>query len=178
MVESVLALAQGVPQLDGAVATSREDQAVVGAHAHGKDVLGVSGHGLDRNTGLNVPETDGAIPGGSEGVEAVEGEADVLNDVGVSLQRSLGHSAIHDEGRVVDHFAGLEVPDQASVITRSRHEGVISSRRGADGGNPSVVATEASLKVELSRHVLQTGKQDVQLNNSADKFRNPFLIQI
>ena len=163
LVQSVLALAQGVPQLDGAVATSREDQTVVGAHAHGEHVLGVSGHGLDRNTGLNVPETDGAIPGGSEGVEAVEGEADILNDVGVSLQRSLGHSAIHDEGRIIDHFTSLEVPNHAGMIARSRHEGVISSRRSADGSNPSVVATEASLKVELSRHVLQTGKQDVQL---------------
>ena len=56
-----LALTEGVPQLDGSVAGSRDDLSVVRGESNREDILLVSNESLGGSTGLQVPETEGTV---------------------------------------------------------------------------------------------------------------------
>jgi hypothetical protein len=58
----VFALAEGVPELDGAVTRARDDLTVVRAEADGEDVGGVANKAASGNAGVEVPEAEGVVP--------------------------------------------------------------------------------------------------------------------
>ena len=60
----VLALAEGVPELDGLVAGAGDDLPVVGGEADGKDIGGVANEATGGGAGVQVPEAEGVVPGG------------------------------------------------------------------------------------------------------------------
>ena len=66
-----LAVAQRVPQLDGAVAGARDDLAVVGGEGDGEDVVGVADEAARRHARGQLPQPERLVPGGREGVGAV-----------------------------------------------------------------------------------------------------------
>nr|GMC49608.1 Zinc finger, CCHC-type [Ipomoea batatas] len=80
----VLALTQGVPQLDGAVTGSGDDLAVIDGEGDGEDVLGVADEAAGGGAGLKVPEAELGVPGAGEGELAVRGEDDVLDKMGMA----------------------------------------------------------------------------------------------
>ena len=86
--DGVLALGQGVPQLDGLVSGSGHDLPVVGGEGDGEDVLGVAEESSRGVAGVQVPQPEGVIPGATEGELAVTGDDNVLDVVGVSSQTS------------------------------------------------------------------------------------------
>ena len=62
----VLALGEGVPQLDGLVPTGGHNLPVVGGKGHGQDVLGVVLEPAGGLPGAQVPETKVLVPGSGE----------------------------------------------------------------------------------------------------------------
>ena len=69
-----LAIAQRVPELDGAVARARHDLPVVGREGDGEDVVGVADEAPGRGARGEFPQPEGLVPGGGEGVCAVGGD--------------------------------------------------------------------------------------------------------
>lgn len=69
-----LAVAEGVPELDGAVARSGDDLSVVGREGNGEDVVGVSNKASGGGTRGKLPETESLIPRGRESVCSVRGD--------------------------------------------------------------------------------------------------------
>lgn len=60
--DGVLAVTEGVPQLDGAVTRSRNDLAVVGREGDGKDVVGVADEAAGGLAGGELPQAEGLVP--------------------------------------------------------------------------------------------------------------------
>lgn len=66
-----LAVTEGVPQLDGAIAGTGDDLAVVGGERDGENVVGVADETAGGGAGGKLPETEGLVPRGREGVGTV-----------------------------------------------------------------------------------------------------------
>ena len=77
-----LAIAEGVPQFDGAVTRPRDDLTIVGGERNGQDVICMSDEATSRSTGCQFPEAESLVPRSGEGVGAVRG--DDLGRVGQS----------------------------------------------------------------------------------------------
>lgn len=84
LVDGVLALGSGVPDLNLLVEASSDDLSIVGGKGNGEDVLGVTDELVDGSAAGDVPESDGAVPGGGEGESGVTGEANLRDEMGVS----------------------------------------------------------------------------------------------
>lgn len=69
--DGVLALAEGVPELDGLVAGAADDLAVVGAEGDGEDVLLVADEAAGGLARRDLPEAEGAIPRAGESELAI-----------------------------------------------------------------------------------------------------------
>jgi hypothetical protein len=69
--DGVLAVAKGVPQLDGSVAGAGHDLPVVCREGNGEDVVGVADKAPRGGASRQLPETQRLIPGRREGVRAV-----------------------------------------------------------------------------------------------------------
>jgi len=88
VLDGVLALSQGVPQLDCLISGTTHDLSVVGGEGNGENILGVSEESSGGVTGVQVPQPKGVIPRTTESELAVTGDDNVLNVVGVSSQTS------------------------------------------------------------------------------------------
>lgn len=73
ILNGVLALTEGVPQLDRLVARRRHDLTVVNGECDGEDVLGVADKAAGCGASLEVPEAELAVPAAGEGKLAVGG---------------------------------------------------------------------------------------------------------
>lgn len=135
-----LAVTEGVPQLDGAVTGTGDDLTVVGGEGDGQDVVGVADEAAGGGAGGELPQPQGLVPRGRQGVSAVRGDNlpvssafefhlcpcsgagcclgtyTVGHDVGVTVERSLGVTVL---GLVTG-----EVPDDQGLVTRTRQEHV------------------------------------------------------
>lgn len=72
--DGVLAVAEGVPQLDGAVAGTRDDLAVVGGEGDGENVVGVADETAGGGAGGELPQAQGLVPRGGQSVGTVGGD--------------------------------------------------------------------------------------------------------
>ena len=72
--DSVLAVAEGVPQLDGPVAGSGNDLPVVGGERDGEDIVGVSDETAGGLAGGELPEAEGLVTGRGQSVGTVRGD--------------------------------------------------------------------------------------------------------
>ena len=69
--DGVLAVTEGVPQLDGLVPRAGDDLAVVGGEGDREDVVVVADEAAGGRAGGKLPKTEGLVPRGGEGVGAV-----------------------------------------------------------------------------------------------------------
>ena len=90
LLDVVLALAEGVPELDGPVTGAGDDLPVVGREADGEDIGGVANEAASGETGVQVPETESVIPGSREGELAIRGDDDIGDEVVVAVENALG----------------------------------------------------------------------------------------
>jgi hypothetical protein len=89
LVNGVLALTLGVPDLDLVVETTGHELSIVGGDGDGEDILGVANELFDGLASGNVPEADGAVPGSGHDEAGVTGEADLTDEVGVTYEQLL-----------------------------------------------------------------------------------------
>lgn len=87
--DSVLAVTEGVPELDGLVAGAGDDLAVVGGERDGEDVLGVSDEPAGGLAAGELPEAKGLVPRGREGIGTIGGDHTVGDDVRVASESPL-----------------------------------------------------------------------------------------
>jgi hypothetical protein len=76
--DGVLAVTQGVPELDGPVARARDDLAIVGGERDRQDVVGVADEAAGGSASRELPETEGLVPRGGEGIGTVRRDDLVL----------------------------------------------------------------------------------------------------
>lgn len=69
-----LAVAEGVPQLDGAVTGTGDDLAVVGGERDGENIVGVADEGAGGVAAGQLPEAERLVPGGGQSVGTVGGD--------------------------------------------------------------------------------------------------------
>lgn len=68
------AVTQRVPELDCAVPRTGHNLAVVGGEGDGEDVVGVADESAGGGTGCELPEAQGLVPRGGEGIGAIRGD--------------------------------------------------------------------------------------------------------
>merc|ERR1712072_227909 len=138
--DGVLALAAGVPKLDGLVAGARHDLTVVGGEGDGEDILLVADKGGVGGTEVEVPETEGAVPGAGEGELAIGRDDNILHEVGVATEGLLGVTVV----------AVLTGEGPPSRTCRGKPTGSCrGSRWWWDGGHPPSVPLKAAAHSEV-----------------------------
>ena len=81
VLDGVLALGEGVPQLDALVAAGGHDLPVVHGEGHGQHVLGVVLEPAGRLAGAQVPQAETLVPGTREGEMAIRGQNNIRDEV-------------------------------------------------------------------------------------------------
>lgn len=66
-----LAVAQGVPQFDGAIARAGDDLTVVGGEGDGEDIVGVADEAAGRDARSELPQPERLVPRGGESIGTV-----------------------------------------------------------------------------------------------------------
>lgn len=142
--DGVLAVTESVPELDGSVARTGDDLAVVGREADGKDVVGVADESSSGGTAGELPETQSLVPRGRQSVGTVRGDnlvptiSRVLNYICppkcYRVRRGTGRTyTVGDDVRVaVEGSLGVavlgliasEVPDDQGLVSGGRQEHV------------------------------------------------------
>jgi hypothetical protein len=69
-----LAVTEGVPQLDGSVAGSRDDLTVVGGERDGQNVVGVADEASGGGTSGELPQAEGLVPRSGQSVGTIGGD--------------------------------------------------------------------------------------------------------
>lgn len=117
--DGVLAVTEGVPQLDGAVTRAGDNLSVVGGEGDGENIVGVADESSGGGASGELPQTEGLVPRGREGVGTVRGDDTVRHNVGVAVEGSLGVSVLS--------LVACEVPDDQGLVsaTRQEHVGVL-----------------------------------------------------
>lgn len=77
VLDIVLALSQGVPELDGLVARSRNDLSVVCAEADRQDVRCVANKAAGSGASVEIPKTKGVVPRGRQSELSIGGDDNV-----------------------------------------------------------------------------------------------------
>jgi len=146
LADRVLALADGVPELDRLIARARDDLPVVDREGHRQHVLGVPQEAARRRARGQVPEPQRAVPGARERELAVGGDDDVLHKVRVAAQRAARVAV----GRAL---LARQVPDDHRLVARRGEDDVRGGvERGRDGGDPAGVPLEGAAERERLGH--------------------------
>ena len=141
--DGVLAVTEGVPELDRPVARARDDLPVVSREADGEDIGGVADEAAGRVASVEVPQAERVVPRGGERELAVGGDDDVRDEVVVAVEDALGVTVVG--------VIAAELPHDDGAVTRSGEEQVGVLLRGGDGGDPALVAGEGALVDERLR---------------------------
>ena len=89
LLDVILALSEGVPELDGPVTGARDDLPVVSGEADGQDIGGVADEAAGGETSVQVPETESVVPRRRKRELAVRGDNDVRDEVVVAVEDAL-----------------------------------------------------------------------------------------
>ena len=146
--DGVLALAEGVPELDALVAGAGDDLAVVHGEGDREDVLGVADEAAGGAAGVDLPEAKGTVPGAGEGELPIGGDHNVGDEVGVAAEGAAGVAV-----RVV--LAGARVgegPYNDGLVAGRRKDEVGVLGGGGDGGDPVAMSLEGAAEGESLRH--------------------------
>ena len=63
-----LAVSQGIPELDSAIARAGNNLPIIGREGDGKDIVVVTNKALGGNTSGELPQAEGFVPRGRQGV--------------------------------------------------------------------------------------------------------------
>jgi len=92
----------------------------------------VTNKSLQSLTGGKIPQSEGLIPRSRDGVRTVLGDGNILNDVRVTGEGSLGNT--------VSLLVTGKVPDDQALITGSGQENVGVGARSGQRSDPTVVS--------------------------------------
>jgi hypothetical protein len=124
--DGVLALTEGVPQVDGSITRTRHDLTVISGEGNREDILGVANEAASGGATVEVPQTESTIARTREGELTIGGDSDILDEVRVTSQ-----TLVSDTGLFVIF---LECPDDQGFVARSRQNHVGGFHSGSNGG--------------------------------------------
>lgn len=140
--DGVLAVTEGVPELDGPVTGAGDDLAVIGGERDGEDIVGVTDEAAGGVTGGELPEAESLVPGRGKSVGTIGGDNLFMQ---LSAQSSTDFLASQllaspDKTYAVGHNVGVavqtplrvsvrglvasEIPDDQSLVAGRRQEHV------------------------------------------------------
>jgi len=151
-IDGEFALTVDVPDLDLLIHGAGGNLSIVWGEGNGQNIFGVTNKGGSGGGRLQVPESDGTIPGGGESESGVLGEIEIGDEVRVSLHDLswLSPSLI-----LIGISRWCNIPDDESLVSRSSDKefliGVLGDFLFTDlhAGNPTVVTLEVTGKLEL-----------------------------
>jgi len=146
LLDGELALTEGVPELDGLVTGSRDDLTVIGREGNRENIVGVTDETAGGGTGVEVPKTEGLVPGSGQSKLTIGGDDNILDGRVVSVKRLLGDT------EVALSIVG-QVPDDDGLVTGRRQDHVGRLSGGGDGGDPVAMTGQGSAKMQVfNRH--------------------------
>ena len=157
VLNGVLALSEGVPQLDGLIARTGDNLTVVSGESDRQDILGVANELTVAHAGVDVPKTEGSIPRTRQNELSIRGDDNIRDEVGVTSESTTG-------GSVLDFVLG-KVPDDDGLVTRTGHQNIAVLRGGSDGSHPARVTFHDTTEGDLGGggvHVDGDGVQEVE----------------
>jgi len=137
LLDGELALTEGVPQLDGLVAGSRDDLTVVGREGNREDIVGVADEATGGEAGVEVPETEGLVPRGRQGELTIGGDDNILDSRVVSVEGLAGDTE-------VTLIIANQVPDDDGLVAGRRQDHIRGLGGGGDGSDPVTMTGELS----------------------------------
>ena len=93
------AIAQGVPQLDCTVSRPGNNLAVVGGEGDGENVVVVADEAAGCGSCCELPQAEGLVPGGGEGIGAVGGD-DLIQKVSMKSAQ-VEERALHTQSETI-----------------------------------------------------------------------------
>ena len=142
LLDGVLALTKGVPELDGLITTGRDDLSVIGGETDGEDITLVGEERSDRLSLVQVPQSQGLVPRSRQGVSTIGRKDNIGNRAVVTGQGLTGISVVL--------ALGGELPDNDLLVTRRSDDGVGVSETGSDSGDAVAVSLQVSSVDELN----------------------------
>jgi len=103
-----LAFTTSVPDLDGLITRTGNNQTVIRRERSRQNVSSVTDKVADSFTVAQVPKTHGLIPRSGQGILSILREGNVLDEVVVTLERALGNT--------IAFTITSQVPDNSSLI--------------------------------------------------------------
>ena len=89
ILDVILALAKGIPELNRPVARARDDLTVVSGEADREDIGGVADETTGSAASVEVPQAQRVVPGRRERELAIGGDDDVRDEVVVPVEDTL-----------------------------------------------------------------------------------------
>ena len=136
LLDGVLALGKGVPQLDGLVARSRNNLTIVRRESNTQDILGVIFETAGGLTSSQVPETKSLVPGAGESKVSIGRQNNIGDEMSVSLESLLWNTVVL--------VITSEFPDNEGLVAGSRQDHVRVFGVGGDLGDPAAVSFEGT----------------------------------
>jgi len=82
------ALSESIPEFDCPITGTRDNPSVVSAKANGEDIGSVSNKTTGRGTGVQVPQTEGMVPGRGQCKLTIRRDDNVRNEMVVAGKNS------------------------------------------------------------------------------------------
>ena len=144
LLDSVFALGQGIPQLDGFISGSTDNLTIIGGESNAQDIVAVILETAGGTSGGQVPQSQILIPRSGQGKVAVRGKDDIRNKVTMTMKALLGDSIVL--------FITSQLPNDEGFVTGRTQDDVRVLGIGSNLGNPAAVAFESSSELKCFSH--------------------------
>jgi len=136
VLNSILTLPQGIPQLDGLVPRAGHNLPVVNRECNTENILGVSYKAPGCRTCVQIPQSQGSIPRAGERKLSIRRDDHILDKVRVASEAATREA-------IVSFFSG-QVPDDDAFVSRRRQDEVWVVKGASDGCYPARMSLECT----------------------------------
>jgi len=132
VLNSELAITKSVPKLNGAVTRARHNLSVISAESNGKDILGVVHETTGAATSVDLPKTEGTVPGTRQSILTIRRDNHIRDKVVVASKRTTSKAIVA--------FLTGKGPDKDRFISGGRKDHGRILRGGGNSRHPTTVA--------------------------------------
>ncbi len=144
LLDGVLALGQGVPQLDGLVPGARDNLAIIGRESDAQNIMAVILKAASGASSRQIPQSQVLVPRSGQGKVTVRGQDDVRDEVTMSMETLLGHTIVV--------LIMVQLPNDETFVAGSGQNDVRVLGVGGNLGDPATVALKGSVELERITH--------------------------
>ena len=167
LLNGVLALAQGVPELDGLVTSGRDDLSVVSREANREHIALVGEERSNRLSLVEIPQSQSLVPRTRQGISTIGRKNNIRNSTVVTGQ-SLS-------GITIGLALGGELPNDDLLVTRRGDNGVGVGEGSGDSSDAVVVSLKITSVDQLNHSKTVTKKGRISIKQPSEKMRKIFL---